>query len=365
MKKYTPKLLINYLIKEFNISLLIFFFIIFSLILLTVFLEEIIYFRDKDIDKVFFFKTLFLALIKTPSLIITMSPFIFLFASILFFVKLIKGNEIIGINLSGLSHNFICLVPALYSFFLGIILILVISPFSSQLYKYYESVKQQYSNNDNLIIMSTTGLWLKEKKDNNIFIIRADNIKDQNFKNLKNISIYKFENNKFINRIDSKNLVIKKNKWILKNVNILNDNNNIQSKDFVYNTNINLDNLKKFYSNSYIFSIWNILDELETIRQRGYYGQEIVITLNKYLSLPFFLFTMVILSTFFTIKIKNKFSNFMYSSFGVIAGIVIYFLNDLSIAIGKSGKLPLELSIWVPVILIMTMSLYSLIKEYD
>jgi lipopolysaccharide export system permease protein len=365
MKKYTPKLLIKYLIKEFSISLLIFFFVIFSLILLTTFLDEIIYFRDKNIDKVFFLKTLFLALIKTPSLIITMSPFIFLFASIFFFVKLIKNNEIIGINLSGLSHNFISLVPALYSFFLGMFLILVISPFSSQLYKYYESVKQKYSNNDNLIIMSTTGLWLKEKKDNDTFIIRADNIKDQNFKNLKNISIYKFKNNRFLNRIDSKDSIIQKNKWILKNISILRDDNNIQSKDFIYNTNINLESLKEFYSNSYVFSIWNILDDLATIRERGYYGQEIVITLNKYLSLPFFLFTMVILSTFFTIKIKKKFSNFTYSSFGIVAGILIYFLNDLSIAIGKSGKLPLELSIWVPVILIMTLSLYSLIKEYD
>lgn len=366
MKKNPPKLLISYMIKEFNFCLLIFALIIFSLILLTNFLQEIVFFRDKDIDKIFFIKTFFLALIKSPSLIITMSPFIFLFASILFFVRLIKDNEVIGINLSGLSLNFISLVPAIYSFFCGIILILVFSPLSSQLYKQYESEKQKYSDNENLIIMSPTGLWLKEKKANEIYIIRADVIKNQNFKDLKNISIYKFRDNNFINRIDSTKAIIDQKEWKLQNFKSLSSNDNLDNKKiYIYKTNINLNNLKSFYSNSYVYSIWNILDELDTIRKRGYYGQEIIITLNKYISLPFFLFTMVLMSTFFTIRIKKKFNNFAYSSMGIIGGIVIYFLSDLSIAFGKSGKLPLEISIWSPVILIMTISIYSLIKDTE
>ena len=50
---------------------------------------------------------------------------------------------------------------------------------------------------------------------------------------------------------------------------------------------------------------------------------------------------------------------------GIIAGIATYFVNDLSIAIGKSGKLPLEISIWMPIILIMTISIYSLTKDIE
>lgn len=366
MKKNTPKLIISYLIKEFNFCLLVFALIIFSLILLTNFLQEIVFFRDKDIDKIFFTKTFFLALIKSPSLVITMSPFIFLFGSILFFVRLIKDNEVIGINLSGLSLNFISLVPAIYSFFCGIILILVFSPLSSQLYKQYESDKQKYSDNENLIIMSPNGLWLKEKKGKDVFIIRADVIKDQNFKDLKNISIYKFRDGNFVDRIESKKAIVNEKVWNLINFkNLMNNENSDNNKNFTYKTNIDLTKLRNYYSNSYVYSIWNILDELDTIRKRGYYGQEIIITLNKYLSLPFFLFTMVIMSTFFTIRIKKNFNNFTYSSMGIIAGIVTYFANDLSIAIGKSGKLPLEISIWMPIILIMTISIYSLTKDIE
>ena len=45
--------------------------------------------------------------------------------------------------------------------------------------------------------MSDTGLWIKENKNNNTNIIRADLIKNENFNNLKNISIFIFKNNKF------------------------------------------------------------------------------------------------------------------------------------------------------------------------
>ena len=99
------------------------------------------------------------------------------------------------------------------------------------------------------------------------------------------------------------------------------------------------------------------------MRQRGYYGQELVIKLNKYLSLPLLLFSMIILSTVFTIKTNYTFNNFLYAFFGILTGIVVYFLADLSIAFGKSGKIPLVLSVWMPVILIMTFSTYSLLRS--
>ena len=45
-KRYTPKTLINYLIKEFSLSLFIFFSIFLSLIILSSYIEEIIFFRE-------------------------------------------------------------------------------------------------------------------------------------------------------------------------------------------------------------------------------------------------------------------------------------------------------------------------------
>ena len=64
-------------------------------------------------------------------------------------------------------------------------------------------------------------------------------------------------------------------------------------------------------------------------------------------------------------SINLKYNNFVYAFFGIIAGILIYFLLDLSIAIGKSGKIPLEMSIWVPILSIFAISILDLLKNNE
>ena len=366
MKRYAPKILIGYLIKEFSISLLIFLGIFLSLSIMSTYIEEIVFFKEKEISGNFFLKTFILTLIKTPTILLNLSPFIFLFSGIFFFLKLLRTSEVTPLSLSGFSNLFIAMVPAIYSLFIGILLILILSPISSGLSRYYESVKQKYSNNDNLIIMSNTGIWVKEKKGKTSYIIRANQVKDQNFSNLENVSIYKFDgDNRFISRIDGKKVIINSSQWIINNATKITENSNEQIKLYNYNSNIDLQQLKNYFDNSNVFSIWNILDELKQIRQRGYFGQELVITFNKYLSLPFLLFSMITLSTLFTLRTGLKFNNFIYVFFGIMVGIVVYFLADLSMAMGKSGKIPLILSVWMPVIIIMTLSMYSLLRENE
>lgn len=363
MKRYTPNLLIKYLIKEFSFSLIIFTIMFSSLIILITYIDEILFFKDKGISDNFFLKTLILSLIKSPTLILNLSPFIFLFSGIFFYVKFLRNNEITPMSLSGFSKNFITLVPGIFSLFLGIFIVLILSPITSELSKYYETVKTKYSYNENLIIMSDTGIWIKENKNNNTNIIRADLIKDEDFNNLKNMSIFVFKNNEFTSRIDGENVDVRGKVWTINKAkqSLLNENKTLDN--YKYYSQIDFEKLKNFFNNSDVFSIWNIFYELQQIRQRGYYGQELVIKLNKYLSLPLLLFSMIILSTLFTIKTNYSFNNFLYAFFGILTGIIVYFLADLSIAFGKSGKIPLILSVWMPVILIMTFSTYSLLRS--
>ena len=367
MKKIlTPKIIIKYLIKNFCISLLIFLTIFLSLIILTNTIEEIFFLKEKNVDDDLFLKTIILSLTKAPSMLINMSPFIFLFASIFFFVRLMKNNEISPLNLSGISQNFVTIVPATFSLFLGVILIIVFTPITSQFTKYYEIIKQKYISNDNLVIMSNTGLWVRDKKKDSTLIIRADKIEKQNFDKLSNVTIYKFDNqNNLIERIDANNISLKDERWIINKGKKINKNKVTELSSLNYELSLNINDLKEYFINPNIFSVWNILSELKQMRERGYFGEEVVVTFHKYLSLPFLLFSLVLLANFFTLKTGLKFNNFIYAFFGVLSGIFIYFLIDLSIAIGKSGKVPLSLSVWFPIITILSLSTFGLIKNNE
>ena len=365
MKKYLPKTLIKYLSYEFIKCFLIVLLVFLSISLLTNFVEELIFFKDKKIEN-FLLSLITLTTLKTINTLIEISIFIFLFSGIFFFVKFLKNNELNSIKLSGISNLLSILTPALLSFGIGLFIIVAITPISAEGIKFYEKYKRNYSQNDNLIVINDSGLWFMEKNEESYKIIRADKIVDNDFSKFYNSTIYTLDTDfNFLNRYDSKLVFINKKEWILENTKLLSGNDNAQNKkekDYTLKSSIDINELKNLFTNANTISFWEILNSIKKLNDRGYSGDELKIKFHKYLSLPIYLFSMIILATVFTINIKKNYSNFIYVFFGIILGIVIYFLNDLSIALGIAGKIPLAISVWIPIFLILVISAINLIK---
>ena len=365
MKKYLPKTVIKYLSYEFTKCFLIVLLVFLSISLLTNFVEELIFFKDKKIEN-FLLSLITLTTLKTINTLIEISIFIFLFSGIFFFVKFLKNNELNSIKLSGISNLLSILTPALLSFGIGLFIIFAITPISAEGIKFYEKYKRNYSQNDNLIVINDSGLWFMEKNEESYKIIRADKIVDNDFSKFYNSTIYTLDTDfNFLNRYDSKLVFINKKEWILENTKLLSGNDNAQNKkekDYTLKSSIDINELKNLFTNANTISFWEILNSIKKLNDRGYSGDELKIKFHKYLSLPIYLFSMIILATVFTINIKKNYSNFIYVFFGIILGIVIYFLNDLSIALGIAGKMPLAISVWIPIFLILAISAINLIK---
>jgi len=366
MKKYLPITLVKYLSYEFIKCLLTVFAVFLSISLLINFVEELVYFKEKQIEN-FLVNIIILTIVKSLNTLLESSIFIFLFGGIFFFVKFLKNNELNSIKLSGISNLFSILTPALLSLFIGIFIIFAITPISAEGIKFYEKYKRNYSQNDNLIVINESGLWFMEKTKDDYKIIRADKIVDNDFSKFYNSTIYSLDQNfNFIKRYDSKLIFINKKEWILENTKVLSGIDNqkyiFEEKDYTLESSINIDELKNLFTNANTISFWEILNNIKKLNERGYSGDELKIKFHKYLSLPIYLFSMIILATVFTVNIKKSYSNFIYIFFGIILGIIIYFLNDLSIALGISGKMPLSLSVWIPIFLILVISILNLIK---
>jgi lipopolysaccharide export system permease protein len=357
-----------HIIREFLISLGIIFFTISSLVIITNFVEELLFLKELNFNKNLYIFSLIYTLLKTPSIILNLFPYIFLFGSIHFFVKIINNNEYLSLKINGLSNFIIVIIPSFFSFLLGILILLIFSPVASEMTKYYEGQKKNLAGNDNLLIVNDEGIWIKEEKKNNeIIIFKSSNLK--NFDNniiLENLIIYNHNQKGLLTKtIISDYAISKKDFFILKNAEVHNSDFNQKEKfkEIVYETQIDLKKLENFFSNPDTYSIWNIINNLKSLKSRGYNGDELIIKLNKYLSLPFLVFSTVILSTIFTINSKRSYTNNVYAMIGVFSGIILYFFSDLSIALGKSGKIPLYLSVWMPGLLILLISIFSLLRK--
>jgi len=83
--------------------------------------------------------------------------------------------------------------------------------------------------------------------------------------------------------------------------------------------------------------------------------------MHRSLAFPLFLLGMVLLSGVFTLGMTFKESNWSYVFLAIITSVLVFYLNDFSAALGKTDKLPIELSVWMPIIIIYIFSTVGMI----
>ena len=76
--------------------------------------------------------------------------------------------------------------------------------------------------------------------------------------------------------------------------------------------------IKSLYSNLDTISFWSLGDEIKLLQDRGYSTREVRAKLQRSLAFPFFLLSMILLASFFTLGIKIKENNWRYVFIAII-----------------------------------------------
>ena len=352
----------RYIINEYIKSLFVVIAVMLSIILLINLLDEFNFFKSKKDLKFIFF--IIFTVLKIPNVLINLFPFIVLFGGIVFYLKIYNHNEVISLRVMGYSNIQIILIPALTSFIIGYIIVFLIVPFSSSMLRYYESLRSEYNETKNLVFVNETGIWILDKNEKEKNIIRIEKI-SKDFSVVNQITIYNYDSsNNFIKRIDATEGFIKDKNWQLNKVYIISTNKKNNKENYLnnynYTSNININELKNVYKNTDTTSLLDINKEMSILEDKGYSTIDLRIRYQKLISFPIYLLAMSILSGLMIINL-GKTSNYLkYGSYGVIISVMIYFLNDLSITIAKSGIISVDFSVWIPIFLIILINLVGI-----
>ena len=339
----------------FNISI-IFFCLGFTM---NIF-EEINFFKDFEVNIT---TPILLSFLFIPSLLDDFFPFVILLSGIWFFLKIKKTDELTAINISGISNLSIIIIPSILSIILGIFFVTAINPITSMLVKKYETVKGNYEKDqDYLATVTVNGIWIKENALKANYMVRASNLEKEN---LLEVTIYEFDkNNNFKRRIEAESADISSLKWTLKNIKIIGADG-IQStksiEDPSYFSMYDIKKIKSLYANLDTISFWDLDKEIQILKLRGYSTREMQVILHRFLAFPFFLLSMLLLSSVFTLGTKFNDNNWTYIFLAITSSVIIFFFNDFSAALGKTDKLPIELSVWMPIAIIFVFSIVGII----
>ena len=352
------KTYIKFLISLFNKCFFKVLTIFFIIILILNILEQVEFFKDENLNLLYL---VFLSFLNTPSIIFEILPFIFLLTAQLFFLQLIENNELEIFKYNGLNNVKIIKILSIYSFVLGVIFVIVFYNISSVLKNSFLLIKNSYTNDDKyLAVISENGLWIKDQINNNINIINANKV-DNEF--LLDVSITQFNNDFKILRIIKSNKVdISSYEWIVIKPQILeNDKSRFQDQVKLI-SNFDLKKINSLFSNLYSLTIIDLINLKKNYKSLNYSVTDLNSHLYKIFTYPIYLSLITIFSAIIMLNIGYGKNTFFTITYGIFLSVIIYYINYFFNILGTNEKIPLFLSIILPLIILSIINFTSIIK---
>ncbi len=351
--------------------------------LLIFFINFIEIFNRTNSNKVSFVIKLMMSLCSVPQLINEISSSLILISAIICYFILSARSEITVIRSSGLSLWNISIPISLSALIIGIFWIFAFQPLSiksTKLFDYFENKNfiniTQTDNNDARVFNSEDAIWLRQEnldiKDEEI-IINAEGVDEESLK-FYNVSLWYFDiNGVFYKKIDSKEMVLLQNKFILSS-NIVNQESAIlNNAEFQKNFNLfskesnkslnqeitkiaiktNLDPefiLKKIFNNKQninsfnIFELPNLINEM---KNSGLNSQKYHVRFHYLANLWLMFVAMTLIACYFGINHTRNQKSIAMIFIGIVVGVAFYITGTILNSIGSSGLISVFASTWM------------------
>ena len=355
MNTYTKFLIKTYLSSFLNVFL-IFFCLIYILNLLT----ELEFFKQTNVESSF---PLYLSLINTPMFVFEMFPFIFLITTQFFFNTLYTDNEINIFKYSGLKNTKIFSILTITTFLIGILIVSIFYNLSSNLKNLYLGLKSNYTEDKKyLAVITNNGLWIKDIYNENILMINASSI---NNNELVDTYISEFDKNfEIIRNIKSEKVDITNKEWVIKDAEIYIQNDRKIKEVLKFKTNFDYKLIQNLFSNMSSLSIMELFEMRKNYKKLNYSLTEIDLQLLKLISFPFYFILMFIFSGVIMMNAKTFKSKSLKVIIGLFLSVIIYYINNFFYILGTSEKINVISSIIIP-LTILTIINYLLMRNIN
>ncbi len=356
------KIILNYILKNYFKYFFLVVLVIYGFGIILNLFEEIEFFKKFNVSILL---PLMLTTLFVPSTILNLLPFIIFISSMLYMIKIRNNKDLLTLKINGFSSIKIFFIFAFTSFFLGWLVLMLINPITSSMLKFYEKTKSKYARDiDHLVSFNKNGLWIRENLDNGSRIITAKKPMDTS---LIEVKIFQFDENFLLRKkIFSNKADISSFNWVLTDVKIYELSNSIfEQKEFdSYEivSNYNYEKIINLFNNSNTLSFVNLIFNYDDLIKKGYDDTFLTESLHSMLVFPFFLFLMTAIASILTMHTLKRSENLKFIFVGLIVCILVYYLKDLFLALGKTGRIPIVLSIWSPIITLGFFTLVGLLQ---
>ena len=293
-----------------------------------------------------------LTLLRTPKLVLTMMPFIFLFGTMWAFYQLNKRSEMAVMRSAGLSVWGILMPSALLALVLGVAVLTLADPLASQMSSRAETLKNDIRGKSaNLIKVLNGGIWLRQVEGDQALILHARSY-DADHNQLREVVLWKqTREGVFIERWDADTAQIEDNRYVLNDARrkTLDGAGQEVRESQVVNSQFSLNDLREDIAKPETMSIWALPRFIRLAEDAGLPTVKYQLRFHDLLSLPFKLIAMVLIAATFSMRPVRQGGTVQLVLLGISAGFLLFIAAEVSNATAEARLVPVILAAWAPV----------------
>ncbi len=276
-------------------------------------------------------------------------PFVVLVGGIVTFARLQRSRELVVARAAGVSVWQFILPVLVISALLGGLFMTVINPLASATTSRYEQLDATHlRGNSSLLALSQSGIWLRQGDAEEQSVVHAERI-DQETLTLHNAIVFLYaQEDQFVGRIDAAEARLEDGYWNLKDALFTAPGEPARHRaNARMPTNLTLERIQNSFSPPETLSFWALPSFIDVLEDSGFSSTKHRLHWHSLLAVPLLLCAMVLIAATFSLRFTRR-GTWVLVVAGLLIGFLFYFVSDLVLALGLSGKLPPVLAAWTP-----------------
>jgi len=308
-----------------------------------------------------------MAVLQLPDLGQKMLPFAILLGGVFTFVRLSRSRELVATRAAGVSAWDFLLPPLTVSVLIGVATVTLFTPISARMFSEFAGLEARYvKGEESQLSVSINGLWLRQGDARQQSVIHALRVAQQG-EHLEDVLVLLYgANDKFLGRIDAKSAQLGDQVWTLDNAWVSGPGGTpVHHDSYTLPTTLTPEQIVESSTAPDALSFWDLPGYIRAAQAAGFSASRYQLYLYNLYALPALFAAMVFMAASFSLRLGREGGVTKVILLSAACGFGVYFFQDLTTVLGRSGAVPLLLAATAPALASILIGMTLVFSQED
>ena len=311
-----------------------------------------------------------LTMLRAPSVIQILLPFVFLFGVIAAFVGLNRKSELVAMRAAGVSAWRFILPSAFAAFVTGILTVTALNPLAAALNSRFEIERARMM--ENYLPGAPREVWLRQGDESNQIVIHA---KERDLRSgsvrLTGVSLFVYQKDPtgrpvFRRRLEAAEARLMPGFWQLSDVREATaGESSVHSDTLSIRSTLDAESAMERFAAPDAIAFWRLPAAIRLTEQAGFSASGYRLRFQQLLATPVLFAAMALLAAAFSLRLARLGGLAGLAGAGVALGFLVFFFNQFAGALAKGDIIPLAAAAWAPPVVALLSGLTLLCYTED